>query len=130
GHGVIAVVSAIGKTTEILIRESRALTESPEPFSTAELLATGERASAALLGIALDRAGVPERVVSPREIGFEVTGTPLDAEPTGLDVARLGELLHSVPVLVIPGFFGTDAYGRTHCLGRGGSDLTAAFVAV
>jgi len=42
----------------------------------------------------------------------------------------LGELLHSVPVLVIPGFFGTDAYGRTHCLGRGGSDLTAVFLAV
>jgi homoserine dehydrogenase len=130
GYRVIAVVSAIDNTTERLIQESQKLIASPEPFATAELLATGERASAALLGIALDRAGVPERVVSPRELGFEVTGTPLDAEPTGLDVARLGELLHSVPVLVIPGFFGTDAYGRTHCLGRGGSDLTAVFLAV
>src|SRR6202035_5310491 len=102
GHGVIAVVSAIGKTTEILIRESRALTESPEPFSTAELLATGERTSAALLGIALDRSGVPARVVNPREIGFEVTGTPLDSEPAGLDVARVGELLQAAPVLVVP----------------------------
>jgi homoserine dehydrogenase len=130
GYRVIAVVSAIDNTTERLIQESQKLTASPEPFATAELLATGERASAALLGIALDRAGVPARAVSPREIGFEVTGTPLDAEPRGLDVARLGELLHSVPVLVIPGFFGTDAYGRTHCLGRGGSDLTAVFLAV
>jgi homoserine dehydrogenase len=136
GHRVIAVVSAIGKTTEALIRESQLLcaadvpSAGPEPFATAELLATGERASAALLGIALDRAGVPARVVSPREIGFEVTGTPLDAEPTGLDVARIGDLLHAAPVLVVPGFFGTDAAGRTHCLGRGGSDLTAVFLAV
>jgi homoserine dehydrogenase len=130
GYRVIAVVSAIGNTTEVLIRDSQMLCGAPEAFATAELLATGERASAALLAIALDRAGVAARVVSPREIGFEVTGTPLDAEPTGLDVARVGELLHAAPVLVVPGFFGTDAAGRTHCLGRGGSDLTAVFLAV
>jgi homoserine dehydrogenase len=130
GHGVIAVVSAIGKTTEALIRESRALTESPEPFSTAELLATGERTSAALLGIALDRAGVPARVVNPREIGFEVAGTPLDSEPVSLDVARIRQLLAVHAVVVVPGFFGTDKAGRTHLLGRGGSDLTAVFLAV
>ena len=130
GYRVIAVVSAIGNTTEVLIRDSQMLCAVPEAFATAELLATGERASAALLGIALDRAGVPAHVASPREIGFEVTGTPLDAEPTGLDVARIGELLHAAPVLVVPGFFGTDPAGRTHCLGRGGSDLTAVFLAV
>ena len=130
GYRVIAVVSAIGNTTEVLIRDSQMLCAAPEAFATAELLATGERASAALLGIALDRAGVPAHVVSPREIGFQVTGTPFDAEPTGLDVARVGELLHAAPVLVVPGFFGTDPAGRTHCLGRGGSDLTAVFLAV
>jgi homoserine dehydrogenase len=130
GYRVIAVVSAIGNSTEVLIRDSQMLCAAPEAFATAELLATGERASAALLGIALDRAGVPAHVVSPREIGFEVTGAPLDADPTGLDVARVGGLLHAAPVLVVPGFFGTDSAGRTHCLGRGGSDLTAVFLAV
>jgi homoserine dehydrogenase len=130
GHSVIAVVSAIGKTTEALIRESRTLTESPEPYSTAELLATGERTSAALVGIALDRAGVSARVVNPREIGFEVAGAPLDSEPLSLDVARVRQLLAEHAVLVVPGFFGTDKAGRTHLLGRGGSDLTAVFLAV
>jgi homoserine dehydrogenase len=129
GHGVIAVVSAIGKTTETLIRKSQALTDSPEPFATAELLATGERTAAALLGIALDRAGIPARVVNPREIGFEVSGTPLDSEPVSLDTQRVQELLKDYPVLVVPGFFGTDTAGRTHLLGRGGSDLTAVFLA-
>jgi homoserine dehydrogenase len=130
GHAVIAVVSAIGKTTEALIRDSRTLTESPEPFSTAELLATGERTSAALLGIALDRSGIRARVVNPREIGFEVAGTPLDSEPVSLDAARVHQLLAEHSVLVVPGFFGTDKAGRTHLLGRGGSDLTAVFLAV
>ena len=130
GHRIIAVASAFANATERLIQESYALSVSPDPFAMAELLATGERTTAALLGIVLDRAGIPARVVSPREIGFGVAGSPLDAEPIALDVTRVKELLQATPVLVVPGFFGTDATGRTHCLGRGGSDLTAAFLAV
>ena len=68
GMQVIAVVSAIGETTDNLIAEARELSHLPEPWATAELLATGERASAALLAVALDRCGVPARVVDPREI--------------------------------------------------------------
>lgn len=129
GYRVVAVVSAIGDTTERLIRASRLFTASPEPFATAELLATGERTSAALLGVALDRVGVPARVVNPREIGFEVAGRPLDSAPVRLDTQRALELLRGNSVLIVPGFFGTDTAGRTHLLGRGGSDLTAAFLA-
>jgi homoserine dehydrogenase len=124
------VVSAIGKTTEALLKQARHLCQDPEPWATAELLATGERTSAALLGIALDRAGVATRVVNPREIGLEVTGEPLDGEPVAVNVHHVEELLACYPVLVVPGFFGTDRTGRTQLLGRGGSDLTAAFLAV
>jgi homoserine dehydrogenase len=130
GSGVIVVVSAIGKATETLLEQSRELSESPEPWATAELLATGERTSAALLGLALDRAGVPARVVNPREIGFEVEGAALDGEPVAVDTELMRKLLRQFPVLVVPGFFGTDAAGRTQLLGRGGSDLTAVFLAV
>jgi homoserine dehydrogenase len=129
GYRVVAVVSAIGDTTEQLIRASSLFTESPEPFATAELLATGVRTSAALLGVALDRVGVPARVVNPRQIGFEVAGRPLDSVPVRLDTQRALELLRGNPVLIVPGFLGTDTAGRTHLLGRGGSDLTAAFLA-
>ena len=98
---------------------------------TAELLATGERASAALLGIALDRAGVAARVVSPREIRFRGDGHAARRRALRDSMlAGVGELLHAAPVLVVPGFFGTDPAGRTHCLGREGSDLTAVFLAV
>jgi homoserine dehydrogenase len=130
GARIIAVVSAIGDATEQLIRQSRELCAMPEPWATAELLATGERTSAALLGIALDRAGIPARVVNPREIGLEVRGEALDGEPFGVNPKHIEELLAQYPVLVVPGFFGTDASGRTQLLGRGGSDLTAVFLAV
>jgi homoserine dehydrogenase len=129
GYRAIAVISAIGEATNRLLAQSQALSPNPEPFAIAELLATGERSSAAMVGIALDRAGLPARVLNPREINLTVAGMPLDSTLVSVDVARLTELLRTVPVLVIPGFFGTDLAGRTHLLGRGGSDLSAVFLA-
>jgi homoserine dehydrogenase len=128
-HRVIAVVSAIGDTTDWLLGEGQVLQAEPEPYALAELLATGERGAAALLGIALDRAGVPARVVDPREIRLTALGAVLDSEPTALHVARLTDLLAASPVVVLPGFFGHDAGGRLHLLGRGGTDLSAVFIA-
>ena len=129
GRQVLAVVSAIGRTTEDLLRLAKDLSSNPEPWATAELLATGERTSAALLGIALDRIGVPARVVNPREIGLEIAGSPMDGEPVAVDTSHVHELLRESPVLVVPGFFGTSREGRTQLLGRGGSDFTAVFLA-
>lgn len=129
GHRVIAVVSAIGQATNWLLGQAWELSSSPEPHALAELLATGERTSAALLGIALDRAGIPSRVVDPREIHLTALGNPLNSEPTMVGQSKLQELLAATPVLVVPGFFGHDAHGRLHLLGRGGSDLSAVFLA-
>jgi homoserine dehydrogenase len=129
GHRVIAVVSAIGDTTDLLLASARDLASEPEPYALAELLATGERAAAALLGVALDRVGVRARVVDPRTIGLLALGTVLDSEPVGVNREQLQTLLAQYPVLVVPGFFGYDEKKRLHLLGRGGSDLTATFLA-
>jgi homoserine dehydrogenase len=104
GYKVIAVVSAIGLTTDELLCEAREVAgtrpdtgvctrDSLEPYALAELLATGERASAALLGIALDRAGVLARVLNPGEIGLTAAGPPLDSELLAVNVDRVRELL-------------------------------------
>lgn len=129
GWRVVVVASAMGETTERLLSEARELVSEPQPHATAELLATGERHSTALLGIALDRAGIPARVVDPREIMLTASGTVLDSEPSALDVQRFNALLDETPVVVVPGFFGYGADGRLHLLGRGGSDLSAVYLA-
>jgi homoserine dehydrogenase len=129
GYKVAAVVSAIGLTTDELLCEARRLSPTPDPYAAAELLATGERVSAALLGIALDRSGIPARVLNPREIELIASGGALDSELVSVNAERVQQLLDEYPVLVVPGFFGTDGQGRTHVLGRGGSDLTAVFLA-
>ena len=129
GWRVVAVVSAIGNTTEILLDEARDFTATPEPSATAELLATGERHSAALLGVALDRVGVRARVLDPREIGLTAVGSAIDSEPVAVDRERLHALLDACGVVVVPGFFGYGENGQLHLLGRGGSDLSAAYLA-
>jgi len=129
GARVIAIVSAIGNTTEALLSEARALTDEPEPHAAAELLATGERHSAALMGIALNRAGVAARVVDPREIALHTQGSALDSELVSVDRERLSALVDEFAVLVVPGFFGYGEDERLRLLGRGGSDLTAVYLA-
>jgi homoserine dehydrogenase len=129
GSRILAVVSAMGDTTERLLAQARQLAPTPDAYATAQLLATGERTSAALLGIALERVGVPVRVVDPREIDLIVSGSPLDSEPASINSPRLLSMLDEHPVLVLPGFFGHTEDGRMHLLGRGGSDLSAVFVA-
>jgi homoserine dehydrogenase len=131
GWRVIAVVSAIGGTTDRLLSRARRLTDEPDPESLALLLSTGELGAAALLGVALDRAGVPAHVLDSARIGLHTAGPILDAEPIGLDNAAVESALADRPVAVVPGFIGRThgPAGRPSLLGRGGSDLTALFLA-
>lgn len=129
GHRVIAVVSALEGTTDALLSRARAYADKPHEFATAQLLATGELTSAALLGLALDTLGVRVETPDASGVGLRTEGDPLDASPLLLDTAAVGEALRRVHAIVVPGFVGKDDHNRTTLLGRGGSDLTALFVA-
>lgn len=129
GWRVAAVVSALDGTTDRLLSQARTVAPDPDPHALAELLATGERHSAALLGIALDGAGISARVADPREVRFTTEGTALDAQPVHLDRSVFQAWFTQYAVVVFPGFFGYDAQGRLQLLGRGGSDLSAVYLA-
>jgi homoserine dehydrogenase len=129
GKRVVAVVSALGKTTDRLLAQAQSLCGQPEPAGLAALLATGEATSAALLSLALDRAGVPAALLDPWRVGLRTEGPLLDAEPLELNRREIFRMLEQRPVVVLSGFVGQDPEGRTSLLGRGGSDLTALFVA-
>ncbi len=126
---VVAVVSAFGDTTDCLLQEARKLSEQPDPHSLARLLETGEARSAAVLGLALADVGLAAEIADARRVGLRTNGPVLDAEPSALDVAVFHQMLSETPVVIMPGFCGVDEQGRTTLLGRGGSDLTALFLA-
>lgn len=126
---VVAVVSALAGTTERLLDCCERLTAGASTRATASVLAGGERHSAALLGLLLDRAGVPARVMAPEAIDLIAEGPALDADPISLDEGPILHALDQGEVVVVPGFAALDEEQRTVVLGRGGSDLTALFLA-
>jgi homoserine dehydrogenase len=128
GSQVLVVVSAIGNTTDRLLGQAKAICTEPEESALAMLLATGEAKASALLGIALHRAGIPAKVLDPAQAGLRTIGDGLDSEVVAVDVARLRAELERSAV-VLPGFTGRNEEGDTTLLGRGGSDLSAVFVA-
>ena len=128
GSQVLAVVSAFGGHTDALLEKSRTYAEEPHPEALASLLFTGETTSAALLALALDRSGIPARLLSPEQAGLRTNGHPLDAEPIDVNIERLREELTNA-VVIISGFAGVDQQGALTLLGRGGTDYTALFLA-
>ena len=128
GFQVVAVASAFGNTTDELTRHAHTLCDQPNDELLATLLATGEATSSALLGLALNNSGIPATVLDAAHAGLFTDGPTLDANLTSIDVPRVLDAL-SNGIVVLPGFVGKDRSGKTTLLGRGGSDLTALFLA-
>jgi homoserine dehydrogenase len=129
GSRVVVVTSAFAGVTERLLTRARKRFRRPAAKPLASLLATGESRSAAYLALALADAGIDNELLDPDRVQFRVTGSSLDGEPLDIDTSRLLKALSAAPVVVIPGFFGRSPSGSVVLLGRGGSDLTALFLA-
>ncbi len=129
GHAVIAVVSAMGDTTDDLLALAHTLTPSPPPRELDALLGTGEQQSAALLAITLDSVGEAARSLSGAQAGIFAAGAHGDGRIALMLPRRLLETLDEERVAVVCGFQGLDAEGDLITLGRGGSDTSAVAIA-
>lgn len=96
------------------------------------ILIAGERISAKLMTLLLSKNGTPSRFIDPRYFILidrrPITWKDISADPVNMTKHLSPCLPHIVPV--IPGFYGRTRSGRTLTFGRGGSDLTAALLAV
>ena len=129
GWRVLAVVSALtGRTDELLAKCAR-LYKRRSPLTEASVAASGELESAALLGLHLDRAGIPAAILTPAACRFRASGHPLRSKPLSIDTTLLAEALVKTGVVVFPGYVAVGLRGETLLLGRGGSDLTALYMA-
>jgi homoserine dehydrogenase len=129
GCRVLAVVSAFEGVTDRLFKEATILFGAEPTAATASFVATGEQRTATLLVGVLIRCGIPARLVDPHEIGLIAQGSVLESDPVGVDVSALEGFWRGSPILVLPGFYGVDVRGRSALFGRGGSDLSALFLA-
>src|SRR5882757_4080997 len=87
GCRVIAVVSAFEGITDVLMRDVLSTIGTSCPEATAAYVATGEQRTAALLLGALRTAGIPSRIIDPRDIQLVAEGPLTESFPIDVDVA-------------------------------------------
>ena len=130
GNQIVAVVSAMGNTTDKLIEMAAELSEAPPPREMDVLLSTGELTSCTLLAIALQELGYRAISLSGGQAGIQTDAVYTKARITGLDPTRIRRELQSGNIVIVAGFQGITQDFDVTTLGRGASDLTAVALAV
>ena len=129
GSDVVAVVSAMGETTDDLIRLAKSVAPEPDPRELDLLLSTGELVSCTLLTMALRTLGYAAISLSGYQAGIHTDTMHGSARIHRIDSDRIKTELGLGRVVVVAGFQGiTEALDIT-TLGRGGSDTTAVALA-
>ena len=129
GHQVVVVVSAMGKTTDGLVRLAHQIAPVPDPREMDMLLATGEQVTIALLSMALHGLGLKARSFTGAQAGLRTDRSHTKARVAQITAERVRAALDAGAIAVVAGFQGLSDEDEITTLGRGGSDLTAVALA-
>lgn len=129
GMKVVVVVSAMGKTTDNLIKEAKKINKKPNDRELDMLLTTGEQVSAALLSMALQKHKIKSKSLNAYQAGINTIGRFTEAKIQNFDNKKILSLLNEYNALVVTGFQGINKQGELTTLGRGGSDTSAVALA-
>src|SRR5215468_9018198 len=130
GHGVVVIVSAMGKATDELVRMAYQVSPHPNRRELDMLLTTGERISMSLMSMALSDLGVPAISFTGSQAGVMTDQSHSSARILEVRPVRVREELDRGRIVVLAGFQGVNAVTKEiTTLGRGGSDTTAVAMA-
>lgn len=130
GNDVVAVVSAMGQTTDELISLAADISPKPPPREMDMLLSAGERISMSLLAMALDVRGIPAVSYTGSQAGILTDSSHGEAKIKEITGQRVKQSLADGKVVIVAGFQGVDPDSKeVTTLGRGGSDATAVALA-
>ncbi len=129
GNQVVLIVSAMGNTTDRLVKLAWQVTERPSKREMDMLLATGEQVSTALMAMAIHETGYEAVSMTGAQIGMLTTSDFSRARIHSIDTRRLRDALDRGIIVIVAGFQGVDAEFNITTLGRGGSDTTAVAIA-
>jgi aspartate kinase len=129
GSKIIVVVSAMGKTTDNLIKLAKEITSNPDPREMDMLLSTGEQVSVSLLSIALSDMGIKSKSLNAFQAEIITTGNFTNARIKNFNKEKILSFMNSHDVLAVTGFQGITEDGELTTLGRGGSDTSAVALA-
>ena len=130
GNKVVAVVSAMGDTTDELIELANKINPDPPEREMDMLMSTGEQISSALLAMAIDKKGSPAISFTGPQVGIITDEHHTTAKIRTIETKRLHKELNAGKIVVVTGFQGMTRNKDITTLGRGGSDLSAVALAV
>lgn len=129
GTDIMAVVSAMGNTTDDLIHLAHTISPEPDPRELDLLLSTGELVSCTLLTMALRVMGYDAISLSGSQAGIHTDTMYGKARIHRIDPERIRKELQKGRLVVVAGFQGITEDLDITTLGRGGSDTTAVALA-
>lgn len=130
-RSVVVVVSAMGKTTDGLVKLAQEISPTPSRREMDMLLSTGEQVSIALMSMALQELGVPAISLTGAQVGIVTEAEHSRARILHIKTERIEEHLKLGEVVVVAGFQGISQTRNLEIttLGRGGSDTSAVALA-
>ena len=131
GNSVVVVVSAMGKSTDELVKLAHAVSTNPSRREMDMLLSTGEQVSIALLSMALQELGQPAISLTGAQVGIVTEAEHSRARILHIQTNRVSRHLEMGKVVVVAGFQGISSMEELEIttLGRGGSDTSAVAIA-
>ena len=129
GNQVVVVVSAMGHTTDNLIKLAYQVNEQPGDRELDVLLSTGEIISSTLLALALESLGYKAVSLTGAQAGIQTDSSYSRARILRVDTKRVVSELEKGNIVIVAGFQGVTPEMDITTLGRGGSDTTAVALA-
>ena len=131
GNSVVVVVSAMGKTTDGLVKLAHDISKTPSRREMDMLLSTGEQVTIALLSMALQEIGQPAISMTGAQVGIVTEAEHSRARILHIETERLMRQINGGKVVVVAGFQGISSTEELEIttLGRGGSDTSAVAIA-
>ena len=129
GNKVTVVLSAMGDSTDDLIKLAKQINPDPDLREYDALVSTGEQISVALLAMALLKRGIKGKSYTAYQLGIKTNSSHSRARILDVEVSKITSELNEGVVPVITGFQGMNESGDITTLGRGGSDTTGVALA-
>jgi aspartate kinase len=129
GHEVVVVVSAMGKSTDTLLKLANDVSTTQPGRELDMLLTTGERVSMSLLCMALADRNVEAMSFTGSQVGIVTDTAHGKAKILEVKGDRVRSAVARGTVCVVAGFQGISTAKEITTLGRGGSDTTAVALA-
>ncbi len=129
GSRVVAVLSAMGDTTDELLALAHEVSSRPDPRELDMLISVGERISCALAAMAINDLGHEAISLTGSQAGIVTDTTHTKAKIVEVRAQRIHDALDEGKIVLVAGFQGVSTGREITTLGRGGSDTTAVALA-